>query len=70
MFLERRIKGPCLASHAAYSDEDYFRSVTGLPYTKWIHCKRTETTVRRLSFPRRQLIEYSITTPAGSFTDG
>ncbi|CAL5222891.1 g5320 [Coccomyxa viridis] len=44
MFLERRLKGAALASHAVYSDEDYFRSVTGLPFTKWIHCKRTETT--------------------------
>ena len=45
MFLERRLKGAALASHAVYSDEEYFRSVTGLPFTKWIHCKRTETTV-------------------------
>lgn len=49
MFLERRLKGAALASHAVYSDEDYFRSVTGLPFTKWIHCKRTETTVRTLT---------------------
>ena len=46
MFLERRIMGPCIAAHGVYYDEEYFRGVTGLPDVKWIHCKKTETTVR------------------------
>ncbi len=46
MFLERRLKGPCVAAHAVYHDEQYFKAVTGLTNTKWIECKRTETTVR------------------------
>jgi len=45
MFLERRLKGACVAAHAAYHDEAYFRELTGLPDVKWIHDKRTETTV-------------------------
>jgi hypothetical protein len=45
MFLERRVKGPCVAAHAVYHDEQYFKAVTGLTDTKWIACKRTETTV-------------------------
>ena len=46
MFLERRVKGPCVAAHAVYHDEQYFKAVTGLTDTKWIACKRTETTVK------------------------
>lgn len=46
MFLERRLKGPSVAAHAVYHDEQYFKAATGLTDTKWIECKRTETTVR------------------------
>ena len=45
MFLGRRVKGPSVAAHAVYHDEQYFKAVTGLTDTKWIECKRTETTV-------------------------
>lgn len=45
MFLERRLKGASVAAHAAYHDEEYFRELTGLPDVKWIHDRRTETTV-------------------------
>lgn len=50
MFLERRLKGACVAAHAAYHDEAYFRELTGLPDVKWIHDKRTETTVTLTCF--------------------
>ena len=56
MFLERRLKGACMAAHAAYYDEEYFRGVTGLPAVKWIHCKKTETTVSKRLFLRRQIL--------------
>ena len=55
-----------MAAHAAYYDEEYFRGVTGLPAVKWIHCKKTETTVRKRLFLRRQILRvFKLTLLAG-----